>query len=138
MRPLTIDIIKPDKPLSANREHEIRCRTTGSRPPPRMSWFKGSIRLTNNKEFISDDKNITTSILKITPTEDDNGKHLVCRADNPSVPESTKESSWMMDIHCKYRLVVQCLCFSPQCTDCTFRLTLGKLERYTLAKDADC
>lgn len=58
-------------------------------------------------EQVSSDGNVTSSTLKFSPKKSDNGKFLVCRAENSRVNRHKDdtagivEDSWMIDVHCK-------------------------------------
>ncbi|KYM80063.1 hypothetical protein ALC53_09589 [Atta colombica] len=41
--------------------------------------------------------------LQFTPTVEDEGKFLVCRAENPKLPDASIEDRWKLKVHCKYR-----------------------------------
>lgn len=45
--------------------------------------------------------NITQSILSFTPTVEDKGKYLSCRAEHTSIPESGTEDGWKLGIRRK-------------------------------------
>ena len=58
---------------------------------------------------ISEDKNVTTSEVKITPQFMDNGENLTCRAENSKMTEnkklSRKEVSLQLNVLCKLFLM---------------------------------
>ena len=49
----------------------------------------------------SGDANSTTSTLTLAPQVNDSGKQLSCRANNPHVPNSELETSWILNVHCE-------------------------------------
>ncbi|CAL1283698.1 unnamed protein product [Larinioides sclopetarius] len=98
-RPLEVSIEGNRRPLSANNPVELVCRATGSRPPATITWWKGNTKMKRTKERISIDGYVTTSILIFTPTSEDSGKYLSCRAENPLIPGSAIEDGWKLDIN---------------------------------------
>lgn len=48
VRPLTVEILFNNQPLSADRRYEIECQAIGSRPPAKISWWLGDIELPNH------------------------------------------------------------------------------------------
>lgn len=50
----------------------------------------------------SDNGNVTISILSFTPTREDNGKVLICRAINEVMKHSIKETTLKLNIYCEY------------------------------------
>lgn len=56
---------------------------------------------------VSPDGNVTSSKLTFKPNKSDNGKSLICRAENDQVQQQLDiaagkvEDSWTIDVHCK-------------------------------------
>ena len=54
------------------------------------------------KQQLFDGGNVTLNQLDVTLTPEDDGKKLVCRAENSHLgPASAVEDSWMLDVYCK-------------------------------------
>lgn len=53
VRPLSVKIEGTSEPLSAGRYCEVRCIVVGSRPLPRITWWKRGVQLTNTRETVS-------------------------------------------------------------------------------------
>ncbi|CAG2175405.1 unnamed protein product [Oppiella nova] len=104
LRPLDVRITTVHRPLMADRQIEVVCEAGGSRPPALVTWWKGSKRLAHTTEEITKNENITVSTVHFTPTVDDNGKILSCRADHSVLPDSALEDSWILDIYCEDQL----------------------------------
>lgn len=47
------------------------------------------------------------NLLQFTPTVEDEGKFLVCRAENPKLPEAGIEDRWKLQVHCEYQMIVE-------------------------------
>ncbi|KAG1709800.1 Neural cell adhesion molecule 2 [Nymphon striatum] len=104
-KPKNVSITSGRTPLSAGVSAKFRCRTSGSRPPADITWWKGSVRMTDTKQqiLISDNYNesYTTTIGSLTfvPTLQDNGKYLSCRASNAAISQSAIEDGWKIIVY---------------------------------------
>lgn len=56
----------------------------------RYHYFQGETR-----------ENVTISELSFVPTTDDDGKSIICRAENPKVAGLSMEASWTLDVVCE-------------------------------------
>ncbi|XP_022253243.1 nephrin-like [Limulus polyphemus] len=63
--------------------------------------------LKESKKFLTDSRRVTTSHIAIRPTKEDNGKKLVCRAQNPRLSESALEDSWKLNVQYKPEISVK-------------------------------
>ncbi|XP_076348252.1 neural cell adhesion molecule 1-like [Tachypleus tridentatus] len=97
-RPLEVHL-KNGRHFSAGKPAEIECITAGSRPPAKISWWKGNVRQMTAKSVVSVNGNSTTSILTFTPNMEDDGVYLSCAAENRLVPGSDMEDGIKLEIH---------------------------------------
>ncbi|CAG2111509.1 unnamed protein product [Medioppia subpectinata] len=102
LKPLEVLIMSANKPLSAGIRAEVKCRASGSRPQPQISWYKGSKKMPEVRDSASNDGNATISTLSFIPAIEDNGKHLSCRADNEQMADDEIESGRILTIYCLY------------------------------------
>lgn len=58
---------------------------------------------------VSEDGNASTSVLSITPTREDHGKALSCRATNELVRNGIRETAMKLNVFCKYLKELQTL-----------------------------
>ncbi|KAG1683648.1 Cell adhesion molecule 2 [Nymphon striatum] len=105
VKPQSVNITKGRKPLATKKTNELVCRSTGSIPPAKITWWKGSKKLKSKKYYVSADKLTSTSILTFRPTPKDNGAYLSCRAENPAIDGSAMEDGMKIEVH-----------FAPQVT----------------------
>ncbi|XP_049286436.1 hemicentin-1 isoform X1 [Anopheles funestus] len=98
LRPLTVEIVNGSSPLSADRRYIVQCQSMGSRPPAKITWWMGGVQLTATNQTTSEDGNSTLASLSFTPTREDHGKTLICRATNELVKRGTKETSTKLNV----------------------------------------
>lgn len=118
VRPLEVRITTPRTPLVAGHRVEFRCQTTGSRPAPRISWLKSTLKLLDVQDTYSTDGNLTLSTLSLVPDVVDSGKHITCRADNPALEGSALEDSTKLVVHCEFLNVFQLTVCPPLSSSC--------------------
>ncbi|XP_065211946.1 hemicentin-1-like isoform X2 [Planococcus citri] len=101
LKPLSVKILGENRPFSAENKYNISCQVVGARPPPRVTWWKGNTPLKSTKKVVSDDSNTTTGVVTFTPSVDDFGKTLTCRAESqyPSENDRVYEDSWKLNVH---------------------------------------
>ncbi|RWS09399.1 sidestep protein-like protein, partial [Dinothrombium tinctorium] len=94
--------------FSANKRAELRCESIGSRPPAKISWWKGSERLTSSKQSVSQDGNVTHSSLSLSVSVEDNGKQIYCKAENVEMKQSSIEDRITLNVFCAPEAVHNC------------------------------
>ncbi|XP_050679951.1 nephrin-like isoform X2 [Leptidea sinapis] len=100
LRPLTVEILSREQPLSVGRKAELWCKTTGARPPATITWWIGDTRLDSVTKLMDvDDRNETQSLLQWTPQKAHNGQELTCRAEHDKFNRSTIESKLTLNIY---------------------------------------
>ncbi|XP_015913628.1 CD166 antigen homolog isoform X2 [Parasteatoda tepidariorum] len=108
LKPTDVRITSMYRPISVERFTEIVCVASGARPPAQISWWLDGEKLTSRiTESTVRDENLTVSSLLFGPTKHDNQRNLSCRGDNPQVPDSVLEDTWILDIHFPPQLSVK-------------------------------
>ncbi|XP_001990582.2 uncharacterized protein LOC6563737 [Drosophila grimshawi] len=98
LRPLLVEISFNNQPMSADRKYEIECQAIGSRPPAKITWWMGNLEMHGHSQKVSEDGNASTSVLSITPTREDHGKALSCRATNELVRNGIRETAMKLNV----------------------------------------
>ncbi|GIY48383.1 ig-like domain-containing protein [Caerostris darwini] len=97
-----VKIIGPRQPFSAGSRVQLKCSSQGSRPPAAITWKKAGSNFKNPQEEVLTGGNATVSVFFFTPTPEDHGHYIACRAENPLIPGSDIEDKWKMEVHCEY------------------------------------
>ncbi|XP_054160981.1 nephrin-like [Oppia nitens] len=98
VKPTDVKIISIRRPLSSGKKFELICRSYGSRPPAQLTWLKDNRLLSKTRETFSDEGNVTTSVLEFTPSAEDHGSYLNCRAENLRLANSSIQDQWLLSI----------------------------------------
>ncbi|XP_022240840.1 hemicentin-1-like [Limulus polyphemus] len=98
-RPLVVEVQTEDQIFSAGRSTQIVCKAVGSRPAAVITWWSGETRLKNTKASVSVDGNVTTSYLAFCPSSEDDGKTIICRAENPFIADSAVQEEKILTVY---------------------------------------
>ncbi|XP_037297384.1 LOW QUALITY PROTEIN: nephrin [Manduca sexta] len=98
LRPLTVEILSREQPLSVGRRTELLCKSTGARPPANITWWLGGKQLKSISKQL-EDANETQSLLQWVPLKEHNGQVLVCRAEHPKFNRSTIETKLPLNVY---------------------------------------
>ncbi|XP_014475211.1 PREDICTED: hemicentin-2-like [Dinoponera quadriceps] len=107
LKPLVVQILTKEARVSANKNYDVECRTSGSRPEAMITWWKANKpikKMVQNYARENNGNNQSLSILSFVPTIEDDGKYLTCRVENPAIPDSALEDKWRLDV--QYQPVV--------------------------------
>lgn len=97
LKPSTVTILEKPSYVSAGKELEVICQSLGGYPPPKLTWWLGSKMLRPNDE--SAYNGVSKSTLRYEPTIEDDGRYLMCRAENAALRNSAMEDQWTIQVH---------------------------------------
>ncbi|EDW45245.1 GM10106 [Drosophila sechellia] len=86
LKPVRVKIATPNELLTAGQPMPIRCESWGSYPAAKITWLLDGEPIRNAEVTVHSDKedgNITTSILTLKVTSENDNAELTCRATNP-------------------------------------------------------
>ncbi|KAH8022722.1 hypothetical protein HPB51_002725 [Rhipicephalus microplus] len=108
--PTSVSIVGAAHSLEAGRPGQLRCVASGSRPPAQLSWWKGSQRLaattTTTEAGGAADGPASSSTLTLTPSVEDDGRQITCRALNERLPHATVEDVTTIRVLCECLLSI--------------------------------
>ena len=109
VKPLEVTIIAPKRSFSAGVRSELVCRSSGSRPPAQITWWKnGSTRLVTSephasvRQTQSPDGNVSLSSLSFVASPEDDGSLISCRVHNLHIANEPMEQQIRLSVHCKH------------------------------------
>ncbi|KAJ8976999.1 hypothetical protein NQ317_003425, partial [Molorchus minor] len=91
LKPNKVKIVSPNDLLSIRKSQNIRCETSGSHPPAKLTWLLDGKPIRSAVVTEEESDTFTASILLLNVLVEDDGKDLVCRAVNPRFPGGTIE-----------------------------------------------
>ncbi|CAL4104704.1 unnamed protein product, partial [Meganyctiphanes norvegica] len=97
--PLDVSILGSNEALSVGEVYSVVCEAWGSRPPATVTWWKNGEMLTDTKDEVLSEGNVSRSTLHIRPSRDDNNAALSCRADNSQLPQAVIEDTRTLKIY---------------------------------------
>ncbi|XP_071533705.1 uncharacterized protein [Panulirus ornatus] len=77
---------------------EVQCKVWGSRPPPTVVWWLGSVMLPPTHTKVLEEGNLTVSVLHFTPKPQDDGAMLICQATNEKLPDQAVQDSRLLSV----------------------------------------
>ncbi|KAG8191263.1 hypothetical protein JTE90_003274 [Oedothorax gibbosus] len=99
MKPIYVRITTHQKPLKVGDDLRLDCETAGSRPTAKITWWIDNKIIQNGKQSFFTNRNVTYSSIHLSPSIDDNGKVVMCKAENPSLPHSIMQDAWTLNIY---------------------------------------
>ncbi|XP_030370530.1 protein turtle homolog A [Scaptodrosophila lebanonensis] len=99
LKPIAVHILTKDRFVSADRSYDVECKSSGSKPPALITWWKGNKQLKKLTKNFNEPDNQSLSILTFTPSREDDGKYLTCRAENQFIEGSAIEDKWRLIVH---------------------------------------
>ncbi|XP_073967206.1 protein turtle-like [Choristoneura fumiferana] len=108
LRPLLVEILAREQPLSVGQEAELACRAVGARPPAIITWWlDGKQMAAAEPQKNSEDSNETVSFLRWTPRMEHDGRILTCRATHSTLEHVTLETTKLLSLHYMPIVVLQ-------------------------------
>ncbi|XP_063869214.1 nephrin-like [Scylla paramamosain] len=91
-------------PYSEGQQYKLVCESTGSRPSATITWWKDGMLMTDTRNQVFQEGNVSRSTLHLTPTLADHDTYISCRAANPVVTTAVMEDSTKLNVYYTPRL----------------------------------
>ncbi|XP_011331384.1 neural cell adhesion molecule 1 isoform X2 [Ooceraea biroi] len=98
LKPAIVKIMLSEDQIFAGRPIAARCETWGSSPAARIIWRLGEQVIGDSNVSSTQRTNSTVSKLTLVLNKDDDGKELICRAENPRFPGGVLEEAKILHI----------------------------------------
>lgn len=96
-------IVTPNELLTAGRPTPIRCETWGSYPPAKVIWLIDGEPIRNSDVTVNTDgidANLTSSILTLRVSAENDGAELTCKSTNPWFSNGALEDKRRISVAC--------------------------------------
>ncbi|XP_045127676.1 hemicentin-1-like isoform X2 [Portunus trituberculatus] len=99
LKPLTVEIKKPDHPLVVGRQYNITCESRHGLPPADITWWFLGKKI--NATQISNEirGNTSLSTLRFQPKVKNAGEELQCHAESSKIKHAPLVDSWRLEVH---------------------------------------
>ncbi|KAL6256355.1 hypothetical protein P5V15_012472 [Pogonomyrmex californicus] len=104
LKPAIVKISLQEDQIFAGRPITVKCETWGSSPAARIIWRLGEHVIGDSNISTTQRTNSTMSRLALILSKEDDGKELICRAENPRFPGGVLEE--VKTLHISYAPVV--------------------------------
>lgn len=115
VKPAIVKIVLSEDQIFAGRPIAARCETWGSSPAARIIWRLGEHVISDPNVSTTQRSNSTVSKLALVLSKDDDGKELICRAENPRFPGGVLEEAKTLRVACEFS-VSSSTSFNPKLT----------------------
>ncbi|XP_066969200.1 neural cell adhesion molecule 2-like isoform X2 [Macrobrachium rosenbergii] len=97
--PMEVKILGSNVALSEGERYSLVCEASGSRPPATLTWWMDGVLMTDTKDQVLYDGNVSRSTVHVAPTRRNNGAIVSCRAQNSLLEATALEDSRKLNVH---------------------------------------
>ncbi|XP_063921788.1 neural cell adhesion molecule 1 isoform X2 [Zophobas morio] len=98
LKPNKVKIVTPNQLMSIHKSQNVKCETSGSYPPAKLTWLLDGKPIRNAVVTEEETDSFTGSIISLKVVAENDGKDLVCRANNPRFPGGSLEDRRQIDV----------------------------------------
>nr|XP_027215989.1 nephrin-like [Penaeus vannamei] len=105
--PLEVNILGSNAPLSEGERYSLVCEASGSRPAASLTWWMEGVLMTDTKDQILQEGNVSRSTLHVVPTRSNDGDMVSCRAENAMLEGAAMEDTRKLIVYYAPKLVLR-------------------------------